>query len=180
MALTNAEKQQRWRERNQVVLTDRAETIAERLIDMEDQAKLRKISRFINDHLKHPDRDPTERAIALGRAGMNGLNGRLSKRGALERYRAAPQGHCWRVEAITRDGKRWSNGVRLDTKEEAEVYAEAHARYDLENDGYVTSEILRCDEPSNCSITRARAKGRPTLNFPDGQCVILNWSAITP
>ena len=39
MALSNAEKQARWRERNQTVLTDDARTIAGKLIDMEDQAQ---------------------------------------------------------------------------------------------------------------------------------------------
>jgi hypothetical protein len=38
MALTNAEKQERWRSRRQVVLTDSAEGIAERLMAMENRA----------------------------------------------------------------------------------------------------------------------------------------------
>src|SRR5215213_10441915 len=54
----NAEKQARWRERNIILLADDAREIAAKLIAMDDQAKLR-----INDHLKHPDRTPTERAI---------------------------------------------------------------------------------------------------------------------
>ena len=56
MPLTNAEKQQRWRDRNVVVLTGDAKAIAEQLIGMSDQKKLRKVAAFINDHLKHPDR----------------------------------------------------------------------------------------------------------------------------
>jgi hypothetical protein len=55
MALTNAEKQQRWKERNQVALTWDADDIAAKLIAMEDQAKLRKIVSYLKDHLKHPD-----------------------------------------------------------------------------------------------------------------------------
>jgi hypothetical protein len=39
MALTNAQKQARWRERNVIVLTDDPDAIAEKLMDMEDQAK---------------------------------------------------------------------------------------------------------------------------------------------
>jgi hypothetical protein len=58
--LTNAQKQDRYRERHQVLLTARAEEIAEKLIEMADQAKLRKIARLVNDHLTHPDRTPTE------------------------------------------------------------------------------------------------------------------------
>jgi len=42
MALTNAQKQRRFGDRNVIVLTDRAEQIAEKLIDMEDQKKLRR------------------------------------------------------------------------------------------------------------------------------------------
>jgi hypothetical protein len=69
MALTNAENQARWRERNIISLTDRAPYIAQKLIEMDDQDKLRRIAR-INDHLRHPDRTPDERAVALGLAGV--------------------------------------------------------------------------------------------------------------
>ena len=51
MALTNAQKQERWRTRNQVVLTDPAKRIAAKLIAMDDEAKLRKIASYVNDHL---------------------------------------------------------------------------------------------------------------------------------
>ena len=51
MPLTNAQKQERWRTRNQVVLTDPAKRIAAKLIAMDNQAKLRKISSYVNDHL---------------------------------------------------------------------------------------------------------------------------------
>jgi hypothetical protein len=51
MALTNAQKQERWRRRNQVVLTDSAEEITERLMAM-DEAKLRKVFALINSRLK--------------------------------------------------------------------------------------------------------------------------------
>ena len=61
-------------------------SIASKLIDMEDQNKLRRISRYVNDHLRHPDRDPIEKAIALGMMGTVSLNGPLSKTAALMRY----------------------------------------------------------------------------------------------
>ena len=83
MSLTNAEKQRRYRDRNVVVLTGDAATIAEQLIGMSDQKKLRKIAALIKDHLRHPDRTPWERSIALGRGGMYGLNGPLSKTAAI-------------------------------------------------------------------------------------------------
>jgi predicted secreted protein len=59
MSMTNAEKQQRWRDRNLVVLTDSALDIAEKLIEMDDQAKLRKVTAFLNDHLRNPNRTRT-------------------------------------------------------------------------------------------------------------------------
>jgi hypothetical protein len=183
MALTNAQKQARWRERNVVVLTDGAQWIAEKLIDMGDQAKLRRIAAFINDHLKHPERDPTERAIALGMVRLGGLNGHLTKTQALAKIAASrgrpPQTHSWRVEVTTKGGRRWGNGVRLATQAEAEAYSEAFARHDLAEHGYVTAEIMRCDdEPPANDITRKRTGGRPTLGFEDGQCVLLNWREI--
>ena len=51
MALTNAQKQERWRKRNQVVLTEPAKRIAAKLIAMDDEAKLRLITRYVNDYL---------------------------------------------------------------------------------------------------------------------------------
>jgi hypothetical protein len=181
MALTNAEKQRRWKERNQVALTWDAEDIAEKLMDMEDQAKLGKIVRYLKDHLKHPDRNWKERAIALGKMGIDTLNGPLTKREALEYVRkppSPPQGHSWLVEATTKDSKRWRNGVRLSTKEEAEAYVE-FARFDLEKEGYLTGWVIHCEgEKPNCSISRRRKGGRPTFLFPDGGCAWLGWSVI--
>jgi hypothetical protein len=87
--------------------------IAERLIEMTDRRELRKVAKFINDHLRHPHRDPLERAIALGRVSIDSLNGTLNKKAALQVYRKAPPEHSWRVEAVTKDGKRWRNGVCL-------------------------------------------------------------------
>ena len=51
MALSNAQKQERWRERNQIVLTDPAKRIAAKLIAMDDEDKLRKVASYINDYL---------------------------------------------------------------------------------------------------------------------------------
>ena len=179
MPLTNAEKQQRWRDRNVIVLTATAREIAEKLIEMEDQPKLRKVARFINDHLKNPNRTPHERAVAVGRIQLHGLNGPLSPKAAFAALSAPKHNHSWRIEASTQDGKRWQNGVRLETKEQAEVYIEAHVRYDLEKQGYVTAKIVRCDDEANCSVIRNSRKGRPTLVFPDGQCTMLGWGDVT-
>lgn len=51
MPLTNAQKQERWRTRNQVVLTDPAKRIAAKLIAMDDEDKLRKVASYVNDYL---------------------------------------------------------------------------------------------------------------------------------
>jgi len=50
MPLTNAQKQRRFRDRNVIVLTDRAEDIAEKLMDMEDSN-----SRECRTYLCRPD-----------------------------------------------------------------------------------------------------------------------------
>ena len=104
MALTNAEKQRRFRDRNVIVLTDRAEEIAEKLIDMEDQAKLRKVARLVGNHLKNPNRSLDERNIDLGRVQIQGANGRpLGKRKALAelpRIRAAYQEEMREIEQV--------------------------------------------------------------------------------
>lgn len=104
MALTNAEKQRRFRDRNVIVLTDRAEEIAEKLIDMEDQAKLRKVARLVGNHLKNPNRSLDERNIDLGRVQIQGANGRpLGKRKALAELphiRAAYQEEMREIEQV--------------------------------------------------------------------------------
>jgi hypothetical protein len=176
MSLTNAEKQRRYRDRNVVVLTGDATTIAEQLISMSDQKKLRKIAAFINDHLRHADRTPLERSIALGHVRTCGLNGPLRKTAAIAELRKPKPTSSWRVEPTTKDGKRWINGVRLKTKEEAEAYRDYHARYELEEAGYVTGDIVQGDDLPNCSVIRRRKGGRTTLLFPHGGCEWLDWT----
>ncbi len=55
MPFSNAEKQRRYRERNQILLSANASVIAKRLIRMSDQNKLRRVAAFINDHLQRPE-----------------------------------------------------------------------------------------------------------------------------
>jgi hypothetical protein len=180
MAMSNAEKQARFRDRNVVHLTARANEIAAKLMGMDDQNKLRKVARYVNDHLRHPDRDAKERAIALGLVGMNDLDGPLSKTVMLKRHRSPKlkPDHSWRVEATTKDGRRWTNGVRLASHEEAEVYVQAHAAFELAEAGYVTAEVVRDDKAeANCSVIRNKKGGRPTLVFREGECVLLHWQS---
>jgi hypothetical protein len=48
MALSNAEKQRRWRARNQIVLTATAKAIAGQLVAMADQEKVRAVADLLN------------------------------------------------------------------------------------------------------------------------------------
>src|SRR5262249_25544907 len=55
MALTNAEKQARWRKRNLIALTANAREIARRLATMDDQVKLAQIVGLLNKQLNPKD-----------------------------------------------------------------------------------------------------------------------------
>jgi hypothetical protein len=188
MPLTNAEKQKRFRERKVIVLTHDANDIAERLIELHDQdelratvRKLRKVASFVADHLRHPDRNPFQQAIALGRAQINSLNGPLPKLAAIAASAEAaaekvPDQSSWRVEAVSQDGQRWHNGVSFATREEAEVYVDGYARFEVP--GYARADILPLDQPPQNSIIRRRKGGRPTLLFADGTCTLLGWQPV--
>ena len=70
---------------------------------------------------------------------------------------------------------RWlfrRNGVRLDTKAEAEAYILTHAAFEV--DGYVTGRAIPCGDAPNCHMVSNRKGGRPVLTFPDGSCVLLD------
>jgi hypothetical protein len=172
MALSNAQKQARWRERNMISLADSAANIALRLMEMDDQDKLREIAKFINDHLKHPGRTPLQRGVALGQMKIEAADGqRLGKKAAL----ASLPDHAYRVEVTTADGQRWGNGVRLATVEQAQLYADHHARQDLE--GYVTSDIIKC-EGEDPSHTITKGPEGVDLGFKHGVCGSLKWRAL--
>lgn len=161
------------------VFNQSAKEIAASLVEMEDQRKLRKVAKLINDHLEHPDRTPFERAIALGIATLSSLDGNLSKTAALAKLREPTPDGSWRVEATTSDGRRWVNGVRLRSREEAVVYAEEHVPFDLRRQGYVSADIVRCDlPPTNQWIGRARKGGQSTLHFEHGTCGSLGWHPV--
>jgi hypothetical protein len=70
MPLTNAQKQRRFRDRNVIVLTDRAEDIAEKLMDMEDQKKLRKID-WQSPQEPQSERHRTGRGFSWDRSCLN-------------------------------------------------------------------------------------------------------------
>ncbi len=174
MALTNAEKQARWRERNVVKVTDDAASIAATLIAMDDQAKLRKIAAFVNDHLKHPDRSPDERRIALGLMSYGPSGRRLSKTAQLAWLRDNP---AYRVEAVSADGRRWGNGVRLGTQDEARLYVEHIVRHQVE--GCVTSDIIQCAGDLPVNSIYQDGNGEFVLTFLHGACGSLTWRPMT-
>lgn len=66
MGLSNAERQARWRERNQVTLTEGAEEIAAKLTAM-DGPKLRKVAALMAEHL---ERHPCEKCGGTGVYGI--------------------------------------------------------------------------------------------------------------
>ena len=76
------------------------------------------------------------------------------------------------IEVSTADGHSWRNGVRLDTKAEAEAYILTHAAFEV--DGYVTGRAIPCGDAPNCRMVSNRKGGRPVLTFPDGSCVLLD------
>lgn len=151
--------------------------MAEQLIAKYDPGDLHKIERYIRDHRLNPDRTAVERRIAMGSIQMPGLHGPLGKTAALKAYRekSTPQDYSYRVEAVTKDGRRWTSGVRLATREEAEAYITGHARFELEAEGYSTAEIIKSDDAPANAITRSRKGGRPALNFEHGTCGSLQW-----
>jgi hypothetical protein len=173
MALSNAERQARWRDRNQIKLTDDAESIAWQLMHMDDQKKLLKVSRYIRDHLKLPDRTDLEKQIALGRAGVEDHDGRpLSKTAAIEQLRNPPPDHSYGVQVVADDRRLFGNGVRLVTQEQAQLYADIHVPKKFDN--YVTINVVRFDSevPVNSIIKR---RNQYSLTFVDGTCGSLDW-----
>jgi hypothetical protein len=170
-----AEKQVCCHDRNQIVLTDDARTIAGRLIDMEDQAKLRHIAGYVNDHLRRSDRGPIGYAIPGRMRNSAELRRMMACEGARADHAdeiAAPN-YSWAVEISTADGRSWRNGVRLPSKAEAEAYILSHAAFEV--DRYVTGRPICCDEAPNCNVVLNRKGGPPMLAYPEGGSVLLDW-----
>jgi hypothetical protein len=115
MSLSNAEKQQRFRQRNVITVTHDAADIAGQLIDgrTPDEAaavarKLRQVAGFVADHARHPERTLEQRMIAMGRAGVDSLNGPLPKLAAITAILKPQPETSWRIEPVTKDGQRCS------------------------------------------------------------------------
>lgn len=149
-------------------LDDRAMDIAEKLIEMEDQKKLSKISKLINDHLKHPERTPFQRSAALGRIGHEHADGRRFSKAEMAEI------HCWRVEGVDAGGQRCGNGVRLGTEDEAKLYADYLAREDN-----MTTNVIRVPgEPALNTITM-NDDGSVSIGFMHGMCGSLEWKPLS-
>jgi hypothetical protein len=154
MALSNAEKQARWRERNIIKLTDHSVDIAEKLLAM-DRDKLVVILETIKERMSAPlaIKAPRSRAAA---------------------DRECQQAECsYAVQVVGFDGTRLGNGVRLPTKEQAELYANT-VPSQIKRDSYVTAEVVQCNEPPLNSMYVDRYR-RSRLTFAHGTCGSLDW-----
>jgi hypothetical protein len=111
-----------------------------------------------------------------------------AEREMLEREMQQP--FSFGVEAATKDGKVWANGVRLRSEEEAAFYRDLRARWELKKHGYqawegdpdkpcdITFEIKRYDEPPVMWFEKVKGRKHPVFCFPDGTCGLMNWRPI--
>jgi hypothetical protein len=96
----------------------------------------------------------------------------------------------WRVELTTDDGKRWVNGARLKTKEEAALYAIRQAedklsplwRRALRKEGYkpqivMTTRVLGSADAANVYMSFPRGRlGEANIHSRHGEChLLLKW-----
>lgn len=98
--------------------------------------KLKKVTAYLSDHLRHPERTHFQRQIALGRAGIGGLHGDLPKLAAIAAAAkttaaAETKATSFLVEAIGKGKQRYRSGVTLGTREEAQTYIEFFARHEV-------------------------------------------------
>jgi hypothetical protein len=86
----------------------------------------------------------------------------------------------WKVEVVAKNGKRYGNGVRLRTEEEADAYR-LTAILNLKEDFIVVAtEVTACDDAPSGAIMIRNRKGRFTydLGFDHGTCHTLEWNEI--
>jgi hypothetical protein len=77
----------------------------------------------------------------------------------------------WRVEVITKDGKRLGTGARFGTRGEAELYNTHFAPSELQ-DIYATGKVIPCNDKPNVQING------DLLRFAHGDCVLLAWRPV--
>jgi hypothetical protein len=88
----------------------------------------------------------------------------------------------WKVEVTAKDGKRYGNGVRLKSEEEADAFR-ANASFELMRERGIivtATEVIPCgDAPSDAFMKRG-GNGHFTgqLSFMHGTCGTLEWEEI--
>jgi hypothetical protein len=157
MALTNAEKQARFRERNVISLTAPASDIADKLLAM-DRNRLVIVLKLIDERLKEPFPIPN---VPRTKAAAN---------------RALQSDCSYAVQIMGFDGTRLGNGVRVGSKEQAELYATSVPRQ-IERDSYVTAKVVKCSEPPLNSVYLDRYR-RVMITFAHGTCGSLKWRPV--
>jgi hypothetical protein len=199
MALTNAERQARWRDkRNElacIIETERGTDIVEALLKEWGVEKARTVERVLHKRLRAIKAD-CKACHGTGLMPVAFTPDGIAKPAATgdevrmtspcdcgpkaADFTAPPQEFSWKVIATTKDRKRWENGVRLRTREEAKQYCEIHVQQDYGpegKEGYVTkTSIIRTDDRPRNSIFKER--GRPTLGFTHGDCHLLSWHEV--
>ena len=78
------------------------------------------------------------------------------------------------IEVSTADGHSWRNGVRLDTKAEAEAYILTHAAFEM--DGYVTGRAIPCGDAPNCRMVSNRKGGQARTHVSGRQLRAAGWA----
>jgi len=95
----------------------------------------------------------------------------------------------WRVELTTDDGRRWINGARFKTKEEAALFAIRSAeeklsplwRPMLRKAGYeiqlvMMTRVLASGDVANCDMRLPKGRlGEANVYFRHGECHLLRW-----
>jgi hypothetical protein len=129
-------------------------------------------------------RDVTDKSKPEPAAASSGEQNNLPDK--VEPAPTATTAKSWKVEAVAIDGRRYGNGVRLETEEEADAYR-SNATMDLLIDEAViaiSTEVIPCgDEPSGVRMLRkkgGRLKGHfsGNLAFLHGTCGTLGWGEI--
>jgi hypothetical protein len=89
---------------------------------------------------------------------------------SLERLYAEATGQPpWRVEVITKEGRRFANGVRFAFRNEAERYAK---KQEQDGDG-VAAEVIASDgEKPNVEVNG------DSIGFRHGDCVLFDWQSV--
>jgi hypothetical protein len=77
------------------------------------------------------------------------------------------------VQIVGLDGTRQGNGVRVGTREQAQLYADSVPNH-FERDSYATAEVIACNEPPLNSIYLDRYR-RAIVTFAHGTCGGLEW-----